>query len=53
MTVPSDFGKEHQENESEEEDDEEEEDEDFQNQSAHLYTLFNTAKSLLARPSFG
>ncbi len=49
MTIPSDFVNQ-KDNESEEE---EEEDEDFQNQSAHLYTLFNTAKSLLARPSFG
>lgn len=45
-TMPSDFNP----NESEEE---EEEEDDFQNQSAHLYSLFNTAKSLLARPSFG
>ena len=49
--MPSEFGGNNEDHESEEE--EEEEDEDFENPSAHLYTLFNTAKSLLARPSFG
>ena len=57
-TLPSDFGKEESDNnedeEEKEEEEEEEEEDDFEaNQSADFYNLFNTARSLLTRPSFG